>query len=211
MSCYTNYECVTSKCWRFCYQPVWSGQDFLGFLATVNLVTGHWHWFLILHSLKKQSRKDAGIVQTTEPNAQDTFDARFLRTSKYNVASILLSKQKSWIDNWVTGSQSYDYSDFCYLFSAAVSRFVLIWFVCAEQWVWFRAGSIFLPGASSRKSNDPRVLLHDDQCLDVGRDGLMGVCLLFLLHLVADISSTQQSFADSQYWYMGTVTDIDFV
>ena len=38
-----------------------------------------------------------------------------------------------------------------------------------------------------------------------------GVCLVFLLHLVADISSTQQSFADSQYWYIGTVTDIDFV
>ena len=96
-----------------------------------------WSLTLISHfaQSEKQSRKDAGIVQTTEPNAQDTFDARFLRTSKYNVASILLSKQKSWIDNWVTGSQSYDYSDFCYLFSAAVSRFVLIWFVCAEQWV----------------------------------------------------------------------------
>ena len=47
----------------------------------------------------------------TQTQTQDTFDARFLRNSKYNVASILLSKQQSWIDDWVTGSHSYGYSD----------------------------------------------------------------------------------------------------
>lgn len=53
----------------------------------------HYHY----HSLGQ-----GHFILVTQLVAEETFDARFLKLSKFNIASILLAKQQNWISEWVT-------------------------------------------------------------------------------------------------------------